>query len=191
MTTPQIKTLQAGDKAPDITITDVCGKKVSLKDMNNEHILVAFFRYSGCPWCNLAIHRLSLEYKRLAEHDCEVIAFIQSDKTEIVDNIYNRHDVRPPFPIVADYEQKFYKKYGVRSSVIAATKSIDKIPAWVHSVKKHGFKQSEVKGDLFLVPAMFIIDGRTKKIVKATYGTSFFDHDTFVKIYESIIFNEL
>ncbi|MEO6513329.1 MAG: redoxin domain-containing protein [Candidatus Saccharimonadales bacterium] len=185
------KKLVPGDTAPDFATTDVHGQKIRLSKIDSKHILVVFFRYSGCPWCNLAIHRLSLEYARLQENGCSVIAFIQSDKTDVVDNIYNRHEVRPPFPIIADYEQKFYKMYGVGDSILAAVRSLTKVPAWVHSVKDHGFKQTKMDGSLFLVPAAFLINGKTQKIEKASYGTSFYDHDLFLDIYDLVYYKEL
>ncbi len=191
MTPLIIQQLNDGDTAPDFNTVDVYGTKVHLADITTRYILVVFFRYSGCPWCNLAIHRLSLEYPRLQAQDCEVIAFIQSDKTDIIDNIYNKHAVKPPFPIIADYQQKYYRRYGVTASLQAVVRSITKIPVWVHAVRKHGFKQGTMDGNFFLVPAAFVIDGRSKKIIKAAYGKSFYEHDTFVNIYESIIFNEL
>jgi peroxiredoxin len=191
MASSVIQKLKEGDIAPDFDTIDVFGKSVHLTDISNRYILVSFFRYSGCPWCNLAIHRMALEYTRLQEHDCAVVAFIQSDKIDIIDNIYNRHGVRPPFPIIADYEQHYYQLYGVKNSLLAAARSVTELPSWVHAVREHGFKQTKMNGELFLVPASFVIDGRTKKIIKAAYGKSFYDTDTFVELYESIIFDEL
>lgn len=186
--TPKLK---AGDTAPDFTTTDVHGDKIRLHNIDSEHILVVFFRYSGCPWCNLAIHRLSLEYKNLRENDCSVVAFIQSDKTDVIDNIYNRHVVKPPFPIIADHDKKFYGMYGVTTSLTAAVRSITKIPDWMHAVKDHGFSQTKMDGDVFLVPAAFLVNGRTKKIEKASYGSSFYDHDLFLDIYDLVYYKEL
>jgi thioredoxin-dependent peroxiredoxin len=186
-----LQKLIVGDTAPDFNVLDVYGEKVRLKDIDTKHILIVFFRYSGCPWCNLAIHRLSLEYAQLQENGCSVVAFIQSDKTDIIDNIYNRHIVKPPFPIIADHAQKYYRLYGVTDSILAAVRSITKIPAWVHAVKDHGFKQSKMDGSLFMVPAAFLVNGRTKKIEKASYGSSFYDHDLFLDIYDLVYYKEL
>ena len=191
MTPSLTQKLVVGDMAPDFTARDVDGNAIRLYDIDSKHILVVFFRYSGCPWCNLAIHRLSLEYKTLQENDCAVVAFIQSDKTDVIDNIYNRHVVKPEFPIVADYEQQYYRLYGVTASIKAAVRSITKLPAWVHAVKDHGFKQGKMDGNFFLVPASFVVNGRTKKIEKAMYGESFYDPEAFIGIYDKLFFNEL
>lgn len=180
--------LNPGDSAPTFLVNDVHGHQVDLARQKRRFTLLAFLRYSACPWCNLAIHRLAMEYPTFLENDCDVVAFIQSDKDSIVTNIHKRHAVVPQFPIVADKERKYYKLYGVSDSPAALARSITKIPAWVQAVTKHGFKQGAIDGQLFLVPAYFLIDNRSGEIAAADYGKSFYDHDTFVKLYEDIFF---
>lgn len=180
--------LRASDKAPQFTTTDVLGKQVDLHSYAKKHVLLCFLRYSGCPFCNLTIHRLAMEASLLAKNNCEIIAFIQSSKENIIKNIHERHALKPEFPIIADPDRKYYNLYGVGTSVKAAVKSIRKIPYWVHAVTRLGFKQTEVDGDIFMVPAFFLIDPGQQYIVRAEYGSSFYDHDTFTDIYESLIF---
>ncbi len=180
--------LLVGDRAPDFSVKDVNGHKVSLSDYRRCKVLVVFLRYAGCPWCNLAIHRLTLEYPLLKKSGCEVIAFVQSDSEHIIANIYERHAKKPLFPIIADSAMTVYDKYHVQTSKIAFAKSITHIPSWVHAVKQHGFKQTKIDGEFFLVPATFLIDGRKKKVLKAKYGTSFYEHETFTDIYEKLTF---
>jgi thioredoxin-dependent peroxiredoxin len=180
--------LKAGDRAPDFDTVDVNGNSVKLSDIKAKYILVSFLRYSGCPWCNLAIHRLALEHDRLKKHDCEVVAFIQSEKSNILDNIYGRHNPTPPFSIVADHMEHYYDLYGVSTSKAAALRSIIKIPSWVSASYKLGFKQTSVDGDLFVVPASFLIRGDSMIIEQAIYGKSFYDHDMFISLYDTIYF---
>lgn len=191
MSNPKIVKLSAGQKAPNIITNDVMGKPINLRRMQSRYILLVFFRYSGCAWCNLAIHRLSLEYATLKENDCEVITFIQSEKKAITKNIYERHAHRPEFSIVADPHLQFYNLYGVTRSARAVLKSIKNVPHWLHSVKQYGFKQTSVDGNLFIVPASVLIDGRTGIVLKSRYGASFYDADAFLDIYSSVFFKEL
>ena len=180
--------IKIGDTAPDFTVKDVMGKKVELKSYHPKSVLVVFLRYSGCPWCNLALHRLSMEYDLLVKNNCEVIAFIQSSAENVQENIYKRHAHRPAFPIIPDQERKIYKKYGVSNSIKAAAKSITRIPYWVHAVREQGFKQKKIDGDFFLVPAMFLVSGHSGKILLASYSKSFYDHQTFTDVYEKLGF---
>ncbi len=183
--------LTVGDTAPQFEAVDVFDVSVNLADQRTPHVLLVFLRYSGCPWCNLAIHRLALEYRLLKKSGCEVIAFVQSDKRSIESNIYQRHSVRPPFHIIPDNMRTFYNLYGVKPSLTAVARSIAKLPYWLQAVNQHGFRQTEIDGNLLLVPATFLINTKTQTIVKAEYGTSFYDHDTFTTIYEQLVFERI
>lgn len=180
--------ITVGQPAPDFTAKDVMGNTVKLSKFHPKSVLVVFLRYSGCPWCNLALHRLTMEYPLLVENNCDVIAFIQSTNENVKENIYERHARKPPFPIIADPDKFVYKKYGVGSSVLAAARSVTKIPYWVHAVREHGFKQEKIDGDLFLVPAMFLVSGHSGKVLLASYSSSFYDHETFSKVYAQLGF---
>lgn len=182
--------LKPGSMAPDFSVKDVLGKKISLADYDKKSVLLVFLRYSGCPWCNLTIHRLTLEEPMLKKQNCQIIAFIQSSAENIKKNIYDRHAITPQFPIIADSAKKFYKRYGIQSNRAAALKSIKHIPKWAHAVRKHGFKQTEIDGDVFLVPATFLIAAKSQKIVKACYGNSFYEFESLFSVYESLVFNE-
>ena len=190
MFTRQPKKLLAGQLAPNFRTHDVMGKAVSLTNHNVRFILLVFMRYSGCPWCNLAVHRLTLEYPVLQENGCEVITFIQSPAQGIIDNIYDRHARKPEFSIVADPQSTYYTKYGVTPSLTAAVNSLRLIPHWLHSVKQHGYEQPAVDGNLFMVPASFLISARTKKILKTSYRNDYYDKDAFMDIYESVFYKE-
>jgi peroxiredoxin len=177
-------------KSPKLIANDVFGNKVSLVDHTHSYTLLVFLRYSGCPWCNLAIHRLTIEYPLLKAGSCEVVAIVQSEKEGIMENIYNRHDPKPQFPIIADHEMKFYKQFDVSPSVLGTLSAISEIPYWLQSVRKLGFKQKKLDGNFFLVPAWFLINNESGEIVKSEKGVSFYNHATFTPIYESLNFKE-
>lgn len=177
-------------KAPVFSAVDVFGAQINLGNYSDDYVLLVFLRYSGCPWCNLAIYRLSLEYPRLKAEKCQVIAFVQSDKKDVLENIYRRHDPKPQFPIIADYEMRFYKQFGVGLSGLSILSAITKIPYWLESVRKLGFKQKQLDGNFFLVPAWFLINNNTGKIVRSERGVSFYNHETFINIYDSLTFKD-
>lgn len=167
------------------------GNQVNLAAFQKKHVLVAFMRYAGCPYCNLAIHRLSVEYPMLQQNDCDVVVFVQSNPEDIIQNIYGRHKLRPPFPIIADMAKKFYDKYHVQSSKRTFfVGQVKTLPFWLESVGKHGFRQGKMNGDHFLVPAMFLVRAKDQKIMIAKYGTSFYDYETFTDLYESLNFGD-
>ena len=187
--------IRRGQKAPSFVANDVFGKTVDLSAYKDEYVLVAFMRYSGCPYCNLAIHRLSVEYPLLKQNGCDVVAFIQSDSGEIIKNIYERHELRPPFPIIADQAKRFYDMYRVESSKKAfyvgqLFGKAASLPYWLNSVGRHGFKQGKIDGDKFLVPATFLIRTKDQKIMSAKYGSSYYDDETFTHVYDTLNFGD-
>jgi len=126
----------------------------------------------------------------LQQNGCDVVVFVQSKRGEIVKNIYDRHKLTPPFPIIPDMAKRFYNTYSVRSSKrVFFMGQIKTLPFWLESVGKHGFKHGKIEGDYFLVPAMFLIRTKDLEIVSAKYGTSFYDDKTFTAIYESLTFD--
>ncbi len=180
----------AGQKAPNFKSKDVFGSQVNLAEYNSGYTLLVFLRYSGCPWCNLAIHRLTLEYKRLTDKKCHVIVIVQSNRQNIVDNIYDRHKPKPPFPVIPDHEMKLYKLYGVEISKLAVFGFIRHLPQWLEAVRKLGYSQKKLDGNFFLVPAWFLINNRTRKIIKSDRGVSFYEHESFISIYDSLTFKD-
>lgn len=180
--------LKQGDKAPQFSTTDINGNQINLSDYADKKVMLAFFRYAGCPWCNLAIHRLTLEYEKLSSKGLHVIAIVQSKKENIMKNIMDRHTPQPPFPIIADPEKKLYNLYGVRPSLLKVIPSVMEIPAWLNSSTKHNFKQSTIDGSLLMVPAQFLITEKEQKIFKAHYGANFNDNISFVDLYDFLQF---
>jgi hypothetical protein len=126
----------------------------------------------------------------LAEQGCKVLAFVQSDMDSIQQQIYGRHVPVPPFPVIADPQKKIYDKYAVGHSVRAAAKSWRRLPQWATAVKDHGYTQGKIDGDVFLVPANFLIAAHGQKLIRADYGNSFYDFDALFGVYQSLIFNE-
>lgn len=185
-----MKKLKVGDSAPHFWERGVRGEIVNLDKHSTKYKLIAFLRYSGCPWCNLAVHRLTLEHKLLKDSGCDVIAIMPSKKENIQKNIYDRHAKTPDFPMIADEERELYRKYGVAPSIIKTVQHLKHLPHWVTSVREEGFKQEKVDGNAFLAPAVFLVD-EDQVIVSADYNANLYEHETFTKIYESIAAHRL
>lgn len=51
--------LKVGDKAPDFTLKNAFGKKVTLsKVLKKGPVILSFYRGAWCPFCNLQLHTL-------------------------------------------------------------------------------------------------------------------------------------
>ncbi|MES2749296.1 MAG: redoxin domain-containing protein [Patescibacteria group bacterium] len=173
--------LKDGDVAPYFSVVDINGGKVEINKDNGKKILLSFFRYSGCPWCNLAIYRLTEMAPELESQGVKVVCFVQSKQEDIVKNVINRHDVKPPFNLVPDPDKIIYGLYGVEESALKYFTSLRKLPEWIYSSYKLHYKQPEVDGSVTLVPAQFLIDS-DGTIIKVHYGTDYADDMTYSEI---------
>ena len=181
--------LTEGQKAPVFVIKDIFNNIIDLNNYSEKTTLLCFFRYAGCPWCNLALHHLSKVFPELNKKGLEVIAFLQSEKENILENILQRHVPKPQFTLISDPNLEIYKKYGVEEDKAKMIASLKKIPAWVDASFKKKFMQTTVDGSLFLVPAQFIIGPPDLTIKKTKYWSDYYDPMTFVEINEFLTFD--
>jgi len=184
----KLKKLKVGQTAPNFNKKDIFGRNIDLSEYKDEKLLLCFFRYAGCPWCNLAIHHLTLSYPLFEKQNLKVIVFIQSKPENIKKYIIKRHNPSPKFPIIADPERTIYNLYGVDDSLNAAAKSLVKLPSWVQSTFIKGLKQGKIDGSFTLVPAQFLIGPRKLKIYKVKYGVDYYDHLPFVDVMDFAMF---
>lgn len=181
--------LKVGDKVPDFWTRDINGNEVDSREIKH-NTLVVFLRYAGCPFCNLAIYRLTHEYKLLKKENCEVIAFVQSTEENIEENIIQQQDTTPPFSVVSDQQQDIYRLFGVRPNAAKAAKFTAKNAThWIDAVFNKKFKQTSFDGQAFMVPAYFMVDKRGT-IQLVNYDASFYEDQVFTPIYEYLNFNK-
>ena len=179
--------LKIGDTIPDFWTRDIAGREVDSRQLK-KNTLVVFLRYAGCPFCNLAIYRLTHEYKLLKKEGCEVIAFVQSTEESIESNILQQQDMLPPFSIVPDQPQDIYRLFGVRPNAAKAAKFTAKNAThWIDAVFNKKFKQTSFDGQAFMVPAYFLVD-KHGVIQLANYDASFYEDEIFTPIYEWLNF---
>lgn len=184
--------LKTGDSAPELEVADILGNSVAFENFTSSYVLIAFLRYSECPWCNLALHRLAMEKQLLSDSNCEIIAFIQSSPDDIQKSILEKHALKPDFTIIADPDMKVYKRFGVDLSILLGLRHhIRHIPAWVESVRKERFTQKSINGEFFLAPAAVLVSLADKKIVSADYNADFYEHESFSRIYDAIAEHQL
>ncbi len=175
--------LLEGQQAPRFTSTDVKGQPITLDMYNGKYVLLSFFRYAGCPFCNLTLIKLIERYDNFASRGLQAIAFFQSDDDSINKYVAAKN---PPFPIVSDAEKIVYDQYGVESSRLGGLKSLAHVPETAAAMLKKEVVQGNIGGDTFLMPAQFII-APDKTIIKAHYGSDFADKIPMFEIEELIL----
>lgn len=167
--------LNPGSPAPVFERTSVQGKKVSLDQYRGKKLLLAFFRYAGCPVCNFRMHELAEHYSQLQERNIEVIAVFESSNETLQAYL---EDTKIPFAVVGDPELVLYQKYGVEKSVGKMLSTMfKKQPKQDMKQGKALFDGKKYKrdGSQTRIPADFVIDP-TGKLAQVHYGTYIGDH---------------
>jgi thioredoxin-dependent peroxiredoxin len=163
--------ISPGQPAVDFKVRDIFGNRISLADFRGKNLLLSFYRYAACPFCNYRVHELKLNFRSLNRRGLEMIAFFQSPDESIR---YYVGKQEAPFPIVGDPERKVYEAYGVEASWSGFFKGSLRFPDLI-SAAVRGFLPGRIEGDPSLLPADFLID-RDLTIREAYYGRDIGDH---------------
>ncbi len=147
--------LAPGNAAPPISLPAIDGTTFSTDRLHSRKYLLSFFRYAGCPFCNLRLRELATRHAELPDR-FNVVAVFDSPMHDLL-RYAPRHN--PPFPVLADASNTYYKAYGVEHSMAAAMKgAIAHLPTALKAVFKHGYIPWTIKGRVSTLPADFLID---------------------------------
>ncbi len=182
--TTMAQKLKEKDKAPEFKTISVQGHSISIENLKGKTVLLAFFRFAGCPVCNFRMHELMENYEQLKAKNIEVVAIFESSnetlKAYLIDNPV-------PFPVISDSSLVLYKKYSTDKSLFKMMRTMFKKKP--KSEMKKGeilFKGKKYKqdGSMIRIPADFIID-EYGLIKIAHYGKFIGDHiplETLIEI---------
>lgn len=158
--------LETGQIAPDFSANDIFGKPVRLSDLRGRRVLLSFFRFIACPFCNLRVHELIAKLPTLQD-SLEIVAVFQSHP-----DVLRRHRNIAQFSVhvIGDLEMKLFRLYqGELSTAKFFTGHARHMGDWVKGVQAGAFDAGTELGELRLVPAEMLID-EYGIIQRAFYG---------------------
>lgn len=164
--------LKNNSPAKDFKTKDLLGNEIQLEKFKGKKIMLSFYRYAGCPLCNLRINQLINQYDNFKTKNMELIAIFQSPKSSMKKYISSRHDI--PFPVISDPKRRLYKIYEVESSLCGLLKGMTRLKDFGKALTK-GLSPGKMEGDIGMIPADFLIN--EKGIIDvAYYGKDIGDH---------------
>ncbi|MEX2594129.1 MAG: peroxiredoxin-like family protein [Anditalea sp.] len=166
-----MKNLLPDQPAPQFEHRSIDGQNVSLDQFRGKKVLLSFFRGAACPFCNMRVRELMLNFEVLKKQNIRVIAVFHATKKEILE-FAGKQQV--PFPILPDPNFNLYRTYGIESSLWGKFKTMGNLPK-VWKVMNSGFFNLKSMGDPNTLPADFLI-GEDQKIKFSYYGQDFGDH---------------
>ncbi|MES2919430.1 MAG: peroxiredoxin-like family protein [Pseudomonadota bacterium] len=163
--------LSPGAPAPIFSLPDLHGQATGLQQYRGRKLLLSFYRYASCPFCNLRVHQLSQLAPAWQARGLDLVAVFQSPRESILEHAGKE---ARPFAILPDPGRGLYRAYGVEGSwggFLKGSLQVGKLTAAL----KQGFLPGKMEGDINMVPADFII-GEDGRVLVAYYGRDISDH---------------
>jgi len=164
--------LNPGQPAPDFAARTKDGQIVRLSDFRGQIIWLIFYRYPGCPICNLHLSALTKRYSWIHNSKVKVITVFESPAELFPKSLAGQP--YPPFPFIADPERRLYQLYQTEC-LSPASILRPRVAYKFFEALFHGKKQGKITGHLGQKPAHFLIaeDGI---LDVAFYGRDAADH---------------
>lgn len=166
-------------KVQNIILPAIDGQIFDMNSIKGKPFMLSFFRFASCPFCNMRVHELVKRFDELG-NDFTIVAIFDSP----IDNlILHAKDHKAPFPILADEDNQYYKKYGIKHSVLGVINGmIFRTPTLLRAMLK-GYIPTTIKGSITTMPADFLVDS-SGVIRQAYYGKDEGDHLSFARVKE-------
>ena len=104
--------LVTGADAPDISLPATDGSTFKMSDYKGKRVILTFFRFSSCPFCNIRINRIVKRWSEFPE-DTVMVGVFDAKIGELTKRM-KKHNA--PFTIVADESFEHFEKNSVMKS---------------------------------------------------------------------------
>ena len=102
--------LEVGKPAPDFTLVDTNGEKVSLKQFRGQKVLIEFIGSAFAPTCSANVKTRGADYQKFQDLNVQVLGI--SVDSPFTLKAYG-DSVKTPFPLLSDMGLQTIKRYGV------------------------------------------------------------------------------
>jgi len=167
--------LKPGDSAPKFDVKDLSGNRLTLEDYRGKKLLLCFFRFASCPYCNLRVHDLIQRIPELRSQGLYVVAVFQSPAKTIQKYVGKQ---QPPFPIIPDQNGVLYESYKLETSWKGILLALLFRFGDMMRALMMGFRPGSIDGHLGQLPGEFLI-GEELTILEAYYGNDVGDYLPF------------
>lgn len=169
---------EPGSKVGNLRLPAIDGSTFELDSLKGKRFMLSFFRFAGCPFCNLRMHELVSRYGELGG-GFTIVAIFDSPLGNLQKHAAKHN---PPFPVLADEKNAYYREYGIEHSVTGILKgAVRRMPSLLHAVFVKGYLPTSIQGRLTTLPADFLVDEHGV-IHTAYYGKDEGDHLPFERV---------
>ena len=144
-----IRPILVSQTIPDVTLTDINGKSVSLKQLTQKQpTLLIFYRGSWCPYCNAHLGQLAKIEPQLIKMGIQIVA-ISPDKPDFLRKSIEKHSLQ--YTLLSDSKMKAARAFGLAYQL--APKTVEKYRGYGIDLEK----QSGESHYMLPVPAALLI----------------------------------
>jgi thioredoxin-dependent peroxiredoxin len=172
--------INVGDCISELNLPAIDGRLFSIEQVAGRRYLLSFFRFAGCPFCNMRVHELVKHYADFGPNFTVVGIFDSS-----LENL-QRHaeDHHAPFALLADADNVYYRRFGVERSVWGVIKGLVlRLPRVLHAVFIKGFIPRAIQGNITTMPLNILVD-ENGRVQYAHYGRDEGDHIPLMAVRE-------
>lgn len=163
--------ITSGTPAPELETVDLEGKPFSLASHRGTHVLLTFYRFAGCPFCNLRIREVRARFDALGRSGVQAAAVFHSGPESMRRYLGQEHF---PFPLIPDPEEHQYRRWGVQRSWAGMAKTMTRVGPLFRAMRS-GHLPGKVEVAAHGMPADFLI-GPDGRVLTAHYGSDAYDH---------------
>ncbi|MFL2803505.1 MAG: redoxin domain-containing protein [Dehalococcoidia bacterium] len=172
--------IQTGDMMPEINLPAITGGDFDLSALKGKKIMLTFYRFAQCPFCNLRIHELTKTYDKFGKN-FEMVAIFQAPISHLSKTM-KRHNA--PFTILADTKFNYFIEHSVERSWFKFLKACAMRFPRVAKATSMGFLLTELPhGYMSTIPVDVLID-ESGKVQRVLYGKDTGDHIPIKEIIE-------
>lgn len=169
------KKLEIGEIAPDFKLLNILEKEISLSELRGKKVWLAFYRYTGCPACNLHIQKVQKNFHNW-EGQITKLAIFQTPLNKMQQDLVAGDF---SFHFLSDQSERIYDLYSTHKSWMALFNPTI-MPTLLNSMMS-GNLPSSPDGSINRMPAEFLIS-EEGIIQDVHYGQTIADHLEFKRI---------
>ncbi len=164
--------LKIGDSAPDISLPAIDGSTFTMSSNKGNRIILTFFRFSTCPFCNIRINKIMKRWDEFPD-DTIMVGVFDAEISDLAEKMAKHN---PKFTIVADETYQYFLENGVHKSISRVLFAPLKAPITTFQAMFKGYIPLTLSmSKMSTIPVDILID-EEGKIVEAHYCKDTVDH---------------